>query len=359
MTSSSAGVMAALVVRDGAARVEERPMPKPGPLDVIVRTTAASLCSADVACVQGEFPATPGIVLGHEAVGVVHAAGKLVRGFSAGQRVAAMSTTPCGRCTDCQRGYGGHCGGAAWAGYTSGVTRDGTTAEFFAVPDAEYNLAVIPDGVDDASALCVTDTLASGTTGPEAARIPMGGTVAVFGQGHIGLAAVAGARLLGAGLVIAVKARPGGEAVALAMGADYSFNLGDHDIEAEISCLTGAAGVDCAIEASGVAASFPRAVAATRHGGVIVVLSSYAGPPEAVLPVPLAHWGRGIGDKTILSTFQRPGADRMRRLLRLVETGRLDPTPLITHRYGFSDVERGFEDVAARRAGYIKPLISF
>jgi threonine dehydrogenase-like Zn-dependent dehydrogenase len=351
--------MRALVARDGAARLEERPVPKAGPDEVIVRTTAASLCSADVACVSGEFATRDGTILGHESVGVVHEVGSLVNGFSPGDRVTAASTTPCGCCANCQRGFGGHCGQAAWGGYTFGVTRDGTLADYFTVPHAAYNLVTIPDAVSDAAALCVTDTIASGSTAVEEARVPLGGTVVVFGQGHVGLAAAATARALGAATVITVKANPGGEELARSMGADHTLNLTEHDVEVEIARLTGGDGADVVVEASGVAASFPRAITVTRLGGVLAVLSSYVGPPEASLNIPLAQWGWGIGDKTIISTFQRCGSERIGRLLRLVESGRIDATPLLTRTYTFQDAAQALEDLTGRIPGHVKPLITF
>lgn len=351
--------MRALVLRDADGRIEERPIPVAGPTDVIVRTTAASLCSADVACVRGLFPTPEGTVLGHEAVGVVHEVGELVTGFEVGQRVAVPSTTPCGQCANCQRGYSGHCGGVAWGGYTFGVSRDGSLAEYVAVPHAHLNLAVIPDAVGDEAALCATDTLLSGTTAAESAGIPLGGTVAVFGRGHVGLAATYGSRLLGAGLVVSVTARPGGDDLARTMGADVVLNLTDDDVESEILQRTGGVGVDVAIEATGSVVSFPRAVTVTREGGVIAVLSSYTGPRDASLPIPLEHWGWGIGDKTILGTFQRSGSERLGRLLRLIETRRLDPRPLLTHSYSLGEAPRALAALAKREPGLVKPLITF
>jgi len=349
--------MRALVADAGTARLQTRPIPTPAPDEVVVATTAASLCSADVVAAAGG--GGEGCILGHEAVGVIHRLGAAVEGFSVGQRVAVSSGTACGRCTNCQRGFDGHCGDTTWGAYSSGVTRDGSLAEYFTVPQPQRNLAIIPANVDDAAALCVTDTLASGTAGPEAAKIPMGGTVVVFGQGHIGLGATAGARVLGAAMVIVVKARPGGEEVASAMGADVCLNLDEHDVVAEIMRHTGGVGADCAVEASGVIASFPRAVEATRTGGVIAVLSSYSGPPDTVLPIPLAHWGWGIGDKTVLSTFAPTGNERLGRLLRLVAAGRIPTAPLLTHHYTFDHAEHAFADVADRTAGLIKPVITF
>jgi threonine dehydrogenase-like Zn-dependent dehydrogenase len=213
--------------------------------------------------------------------------------------------------------------------------------------------------VSDAAALGVADTFTSGSTGPEAAAVPPGGIVAVFGQGHIGLAAAAFARATGAGLVVTVKARPGGEDLSAAMGADRMFNVQQHDVQTEILKLTNGVGVDCAIEASGQQSSFPTAVSVTRPGGSIVVLSTYHSARGVDLPIPLAEWGWGIGDKTILSTFQQAGSERVSRLLRLAENGRIDPSPLFTRTYKFAEIEQAFADVANRSRGLIKPLVTF
>jgi threonine dehydrogenase-like Zn-dependent dehydrogenase len=311
-----------------------------------------------LACITGAFAAPEGIVLGHEAVGIVHEIGSLVTDFTVGQRVAVASTTPCGQCANCQRGFSGHCTDTAWGGYTFGVRRDGSLAEYFTVPFAQHNLAPIPDSVSDADAVCVTDSIASGSTGPEAAHFPLGGAVIIFGQGHIGLAATMSARALGAGLVVTVKARPGGEQLALTVGADIALNLVEHDVVDEIRRLTGG-GADLSVEASGAIASFPTAIAVTREGGVLAVLSSYSGPQDAVLPIPLAEWGWGIADKTIMSTFQRSGSERMSRLFRLIEYGRLNPSPLLTRTLSFDEVGLAVTDLSDRTQGHSKSPITF
>jgi threonine dehydrogenase-like Zn-dependent dehydrogenase len=317
------------------------------------------MCAADVGGLTGQFAAEEGIILGHEAVGVVHELGESVEGFAVGDRVTTASATPCGTCADCQRGYAGHCRGVVGGGYQFGVTRDGTFADYFVVPHAEFNLSRIPDSVSDRAAICVPDCLTTGTTGPEAAGLLPGSVVAVFGQGQVGLGAIAASRAMGAGLIIAIKARPGGEEIARTMGADATFNLAEHDILQEIARLTGGRGADCTVEASGASSSFPDAVRATATGGTVVVLSSYSGPDEAALQIPLRDWGWGIGDKRILGTFARSGGERVSRILRLVENGRIDPLPLVTHEYRFDEVERAFADMASRAAGLVKPLIVF
>jgi threonine dehydrogenase-like Zn-dependent dehydrogenase len=349
--------MKALVLREGQAQFEQRPIPVAGPTDIIVRTTMASVCSADSACIDGEFGTPEGCVLGHEAVGIVHEIGSEVRGFTTGQRVAVASTTPCGQCSSCQRGFSGQCGNVPWGGYTFGTRRDGSLAEYFTVPFARHNVIAIPDHVDDATAVCVTDTIASGSTGPECAKFALGASVVIFGQGHIGLAATMAARALGAGLIVTVKARPGGEDLAREVGADVTLNLADHDVPVEIARLTEDLGADCVIEATGVIGSFATAVAVTRLGGTTVILSSYDGGDDAALSIPLASWGGGLGDNTILSTFQRSGSERLGRLLDMVGRKRLDPSPLIGRTYAFDEAVTAIEDVAARRV--IKPMITF
>jgi isopropanol dehydrogenase (NADP+) len=362
-------MMRALVARPDSVTLEDRAVPAPGPGEVAVRTTAASMCSADVATAAGHFDvvaaeepvdtSSRGIVLGHEAVGRVYAMGPGVTGFEIGQRVAGASTTPCGHCTNCQRGYSGHCQGVMWGGYTAGVSRDGSLAEYFVVPHANLNLAPIPEQLSDSGALFVTDTLASGSSGIVSSSLPLGGVVAVFGQGHIGLGATATARLQGAGLVIAVKARPGGEDRARALGADVVLNHAEHDVRGEIHRLTEGAGVDLSVEASGAPSAFSLAVEMTRLGGEVSVLATYTdgGIPELTLP--LEHWGWGVGDKKVLSTFQRSGSEHITRLMRLVARGRIDPTPLFTHEYDFQDIERAFDELRSGSAGVVKPLIRF
>jgi isopropanol dehydrogenase (NADP+) len=363
-------LMKALVARNGCVQVEERPLPKPGLGDVVVRTTAASICAADPAGVNGVFDAVSltgtdetgavsGIVLGHEGVGIVHAIGAGVSGFEAGDRVMSVATTPCGHCENCQRGVGGHCRDTMWGGYGYGFTRDGTLADFFTVPNASFNLAHIPDAVSDADALFVTDSFATGSSAIEGAQLPLGGTALVIGQGHIGLGATAAARAAGAGLVITVKSRPGGEKTAYAMGADVPLNLKDHDVRLEVSRLTRGRGVDLAVEASGATAAFELAVQVTRLGGQVSGVGTYTTANDKSLSIPLSDWGWGVGDKSIRTSYQRSGSERTDRLLRLIETHRIDSTPMFTHEYDFTNVLQALDDVRDGMPGLVKPFIRF
>jgi threonine dehydrogenase-like Zn-dependent dehydrogenase len=351
--------MSALVLRGNKAVTEERPIPRAAHGEVVIKTTAASICSAEVACVTREFDATDGIILGHEAVGTIHEIGDGVIGFQAGQRVTFASTTPCGVCAYCQRGLGGHCRGVEWGGYKFGVSRDGTLAEYFSVPDANYSLAVVPDEVSDAEALAIVDTLSTGTTGAEAPHFPLGSTVVVIGQGHIGLGATMGARLLGAGSIVAVKGRTGHEELSHLAGANYVFSLADHDVHAEILSLTNGEGADCIIEASGHIDAFALAIKSTRLGGSISVLSTYHGPAGTTLPIDISDFAYGVSDKTIYSMFQKCGSERVNRLLALFRHNRLDVDFLYTRHYSWSQINDAFDDMASKIAGHIKPLITF
>lgn len=350
--------MKALVRRGNGAAFVERPIPTAGPNDVVVKTKLASFCSADIACAQGIFPTVEGTILGHEAVGTVFEIGSEVSGFEIGDRVMMSSTTPCGTCRNCQKGLGGHCQGRAWGGYKLGVSQDGTLAEYFVVPNAQYNLVAIPSDVSDIAALTVVDSLLSGSSGAEAPDFALGSIIVVIGQGHIGLSATLTASILGASKVIAVKASPGFEEYSYNAGADQVLNLEENDIVAEILNLTNGRGVDCVIEASGQMSSFALALKLCRLGGKISVLSTYEDPENTALQIDLEDWAWGIGDKQILSTFQKCGSERVERLLMLISNNKIDPSFLFTNTLDFADLETVFNAYSSNK-GELKPLIKF
>jgi threonine dehydrogenase-like Zn-dependent dehydrogenase len=186
--------------------------------------------------------------------------------------------------------------------------------------------------------------------------VPIGGSVAVFGQGPVGLMATAGARLRGAGLVIAVEGVPARQELARRFGADALVDPADDPVAA-ILALTGGEGVDAAIEALGSPGTFAACVAATRPGGTISNVG-YHGHGDAV-PIPRLAWGVGMSDKTIRTALCPGGRERMERLMRLLLGGRVDPTPLTTHRFPFSEVETAFRMMQTKADGIIKPLITF
>lgn len=334
----------------------EKPVPRAGPADAVVRTTAALVCTSDTHTVAGAIGERENLTLGHEAVGVVEAVGAQVERIREGDRVVSGAITPCFRCSNCQRGYTSQCE-EALGGWKFANVKDGVFAEYYHVNAADANLAPIPDGITDEEAAYCADMLSTGFAGAENADIPIGGTVAVFAQGPVGLMATAGARLQGAGLVVAVESVPERQEMARHYGADEVVDFTEVDPVEAILGLTDGQGVDAAIEALGHQETFEDCVAVTRPGGTISNIG-YHGEGEYV-KIPREAWGVGMSDQTIRTALCPGGSVRMRRLLKLIERGRVDPTHMTTHRFPFDELERAFELMKSKEDGVIKPLVEF
>lgn len=345
--------------RIGKVGVIEKPIPRPGPHDAIIRTTAALICTSDTHTVAGAIGPREDLTLGHEAVGVVHELGETVAAtglFKVGQRVAVNAITPCYACDNCQRGVPSQCGGML-GGWKFANVKDGNMAEYFHVNNAVANLAPIPDDLTDEQAVYCCDMLSTGFVAAEFGNIPIGGSVAVFGEGPIGMMATAGARLRGAGLVIGVERMPNRASLARRFGADLVVDFTKEDPVEAIHRATGGKGVDTAIEALGSPATFAACVRATRPGGTISNVG-YHGDGESV-PIPRLDWGVGMSDKTIRTALCPGGSERMDRLMRLIQTKRVDPLPMTTHRFDFTEVEKAFRMMQTKEDGMIKPLLLF
>jgi isopropanol dehydrogenase (NADP+) len=340
----------------GAVGVMEKPIPDPGPNDAVVKTTTALICTSDVHTVGGAIGERVDLTLGHEAIGVIYRLGSEVRGFKEGDRVAINAITPCYQCENCLRGFTSQCT-AMLGGWKFANVKDGNMAEYFHVNNAVANLAPIPRSLSDEKAVYCTDMMSTGFMGAEHADIPIGGTVAVFAQGPVGLMATVGARLLGAGLVIAVETEPKRKELARHFGADVVVDFKAQDPVQAILNLTEGQGVDASIEALGAELTFEWCIKATRPGGVISNIG-YHGHGD-FLRLPRLEWGVGMSDKTIRTGLCPGGAERMKRLMRLLEAGRVDPTPLTTHRFAFDQIKRAFRMMETKEDGIIKPLISF
>ncbi|ODT96385.1 MAG: alcohol dehydrogenase [Pseudonocardia sp. SCN 72-86] len=353
-----ADTMRALIIeRVGSTAVVEKAIPEPGPEEAIVRTTAALICTSDVHTVKGALPVPDGRTLGHESVGVIHKLGSAVTGWTEGQRVAVNAVTPCYRCAYCQRGYTSQCGGAL-GGYKYTVQMDGNMAEYFVVPAAAANLTAIPDSLTDAQAVYSCDMLSTGFMGAEHARINFGETVAIFAQGPVGLSATLAANTLGAGRIIAVESRPERQTLAKRFGADDIVDFSQGDPVEQIMDLTGGEGVDAAIEAFGFPQTFEACLRVTKAGGRVSNIG-YHGENPAPLQLPLDAFGLGMNDKAIHTGLCPGGSERMGRMFQLMLSGRIDPTPMTTHTFGFDDVSRAFEMMTTKEDGIIKPLITF
>ncbi len=342
--------------RIGSVGFMDKPVPKPGPNDAIVRTTRALICTSDSHTVGGGIGPRENLTLGHEAVGVVHEVGSAVEAFQPGDRVVVGAITPDWGSPAAQDGSSSQ-SGAPLGGWKFANTKDGVFAEYFHVNEADANMARIPDEVPDEMAVYCADMMSTGFMGAENGSIPIGGTVAVLALGPVGLMATAGAKLRGAGLIIGVESVPRRQELARNYGADEIVDFTTVDVNDRIMDLTGGEGVDTAIEALGGDVTFQTAIKVTKPGGT-VSNTGYFGEGDFVR-IPRVDWGVGMADKTIATGLCPGGRLRMERLLRVLESGRVDPTPMTTHTFSFDDMEHAFEVSDQKLDDVIKPLITF
>ncbi len=330
--------------------VEEVKKPVPGVGEAVIRITATTICGTDVHIVRGEYPVRPGLILGHEPVGVIDALGPGVeREYHVGERVIVGAITPCGQCFYCLNGTHSQCGGPV-GGWRFGNTIDGAWAEYLLVPDARANLAPIPPDLTDTEVLLCPDIFSTGLSGAESGQIRVGDAVAVFAEGPIGLCATLGARLKGAALIIGVD--PAAERLEMArqFGATVVLNPNERDVVAAIKSLTDGRGVDVAIEALGRQETFESALRSIRPGGTLSSLGVYSGklvaPYEAIFA--------GLADQRIVTTLCPGGKERMRRLMAMIAQRRVDLMPLITHHFALDDIEEAFDTFSRQRGGALK-----
>jgi threonine dehydrogenase-like Zn-dependent dehydrogenase len=340
----------------GEVGFAEKPKPEAGPNDAILRPTKGLVCTSDVHTVDGAIGERENLTLGHEVVGVVDSVGSEVEAFEPGDRVVVGAITPDWGSDAAQDGAPSQ-SGAALGGWKFANVKDGVFAEYVHVNDADANLARIPESVSDEEAVYVTDMMSTGFMGAEHADIPVGGTVAIFAQGPVGLMATKGAALQGAGHIIAVEAMPNRQELARTYGADEIVDFEAGSPVEEIMSLTDGAGVDSAIEALGRSDTFEQCVKVTKAGGTISNIG-YHGEGEYV-NIPRDEWGVGMSDKTIRTGLCPGGRLRLRRLLRLLETERVDPTPMTTHRFPFEETDEAFRLMESKEDDIIKPLIEF
>jgi alcohol dehydrogenase len=332
-----------------------RPLPAVG--EALIRVTLTTICGTDVHILKGEYPVREGLIVGHEPVGVIEALGDGVTGYRVGDRVIVGAITPCGQCRACLSGDASQCGhgGAGYeaiGGWRFGNTIDGCQAEYVLVPNAQANLAKIPDGLTDEEVLMCPDIMSTGFSAAERGQVRLGDAVAVFAQGPIGLCATAGARLAGASLVIGIDSVPQRLDFARRMGADVVLNHKEQDVVAEIKRLTGG-GVDVAIEALGQPATFEAALRSVRPGGTVSSLGVYSGH----LALPVDAFAAGLGDHTIVTSLCPGGKERMRRLMSIVAAKRFPFRELVTHTFALSEIEGAYELFAHQRDGVMKVAI--
>ena len=355
-----AKMKAAIFVEKGRIVLDEKLIPEVGPLDALMRVTTTTICGTDVHILKGEYPVAKGLTIGHEPVGVIEKLGSAVSGYSEGQRVIAGAITPSGHSYAClcgcgsQDGPGERHGFKAMGGWKFGNTIDGCQAEYMLVNDAMANLSPIPDGLTDEEVLMCPDIMSTGFSGAERGGVRIGDTVAVFALGPIGLCAVAGAKLMGATTIIGVETISVRIEVARRLGADHIVDFQAGDPVEQILALTDGRGVDVAIEALGTQNTFESALRVLRPGGILSSLGVYSGD----LRIPLGAFAAGLGDLKIVTTLCPGGKERMRRLMAVVGSGRIDLKPLVTHRFKLDQIEEAYDLFAHQRDGVLKVAIT-
>jgi threonine dehydrogenase-like Zn-dependent dehydrogenase len=339
-------------------RIEDVPRPRAGVGEADIRVTMTTICGTDLHILRGEYPVKPGLIVGHEPVGVIEELGAGVTGYKTGDRVIVGAITPCGQCNACLSGNLSQCGHGngyeAIGGWRFGNTINGAQAEYLLVPSAQANLAKIPDGVTDDQVVLLTDIASTGISGAESGGVKIGDSVAVFALGPIGLCAALGAKLMGAALVIGIDGDDNRIAIARKMGVDVVLDYRTADVVAEVRKLSGGSGVDVAIEALGTQATFESALRVLRPGGTLSSLGVYSHN----LNVPYDAYAAGLGDHRIVTTLCPGGKERMRRLIEMVRRGKLDLTPLLTHRFKLAEINEAYKLFGNREDGVMKVVIT-
>jgi len=337
-------------------RVKEVELPRVGVGEALIRITLTTICGTDLHILRGEYPVRPGLIIGHEPVGVIEELGDGLTGYAIGDRVLVGAITPCGQCHACLSGNHSQCGhGAGYealGGWRFGNTINGAQAEYLLVPNAQANLAKIPDELSDQQVVLLADIASTGFGGAESGKIKIGDSVAVFAQGPIGLCATAGAKLMGAGLIIGIDGDASRLEMAKRMGADIVLDYREVDVLAEVRKLTGG-GADVSIEALGTQQTFENALRSLRPGGTLSSLGVYSGK----IQMPYDAFAAGLGDHRIVTTLCPGGKERMRRLMEVVRHRRVDLTPLLTHTFSLDLITDAYKLFGERADGVIKVAI--
>jgi alcohol dehydrogenase len=309
------------------------------PTDAIVRIDASTICGTDLHILKGDVPEVkPGTILGHEAVGTVVEIGAAVTTIAPGDRVLVSCISSCGRCRFCKEARYGLCTGGG--GWIFGHLIDGLQAEFARVPFADTSVYKVPDGLSDEQVLFVADILPTAyEVGVLNGRVEPGDTVAIVGAGPIGLATIMTAQLHTPGQIIAIDLADARLEKALEFGADVVINNGREDAIARVMELTGGLGADVAVEAVGMPQTFELCTELIRPGGRVANVGVHGKCATLHLE---KLWIRDVLITTgLVDTNSTP------RLLKLIESGRLDPTVFATHRFPLADAEEAYDVFAA------------
>ena len=335
----------------------EKEVPKCGPLDAIIKPTCVSPCTSDIHTVwEGAIGDRRDMILGHEAVGEVVEVGCAVTKFKPGDKVIVPAITPDWDDEAAQRGFPSQTT-EPLGGWKFSNFKDGVFGERFHVNMADANLLHMPEGLSDEAATMLTDMWTTGMMGSENANIPLGGTVLVIGIGAVGLSAIAGAALLGAGRLFAAGTRPISVEVTKKYGATDIINYREGPIDEQVRELTDGAGVDSVIIAGGnLETTWGEAVRSTKAGGTISNVNYLSGADNVLIP--REDWGCGMSNINIANGLCPGGSVRMQRLADLALVGRQDPELLVTHKFkGLEKIEDALYLMKEKPKDLIKPVV--
>jgi alcohol dehydrogenase len=348
---AGAATMKALVYHGPGRRSwEEKPKPRiKEATDAVVRITTTTICGTDLHILKGDVPSvTEGRILGHEGVGIVEEVGTTVTGIRKGDTVLISCITSCGRCAACKRGMYSHCTDGGWI---LGNTIDGTQAEYVRIPHADTSLYRLPPKTDEDAMVMLSDILPTGfECGVLNGQVKPGDTVAIVGAGPIGLAALMTAQLYSPAEIVMVDLDPKRLEVARTLGATRLVSSADGKAVEGVMALTGGVGVDVAIEAVGIPATFDICQSIVAPGGRIANIGVHGKPVQLHME---KLWSHNITLTTrLVDTAATP------TLMKMVETGRLQPKKLATHRFQLEDVMKAYDTFGnAAREGALKVIL--
>lgn len=334
----------------GQKTLDERPIPEiQAPGDAIVKLVKTTICGTDLHILKGDVPTcAPGRILGHEGVGIVHEVGTGVTAFTTGDRVLISCISACGTCENCRRGMYSHC---ATGGWILGNAIDGTQAEYVRTPHANTSLYPTPPGIDDEAIVMLSDIFPTAfECGVLNGKVQPGNTVAIVGAGPIGLAALLGAQFYSPARVITIDTDKNRLDVSKRLGATEIIDNTDGKAAESVLQMTGGRGVDTAIEAVGVPATFQICQDIVAAGGTIANIGVHGVKADLHLE---RLWSQNISITTrLVDTVTTP------MLLRTIAAGRVDPRRLITHHFSFDAILDAYETFGhAARTQALKVII--
>jgi alcohol dehydrogenase len=344
--------MKALVYHGPSKRAwEDKPRPAiQDPSDAIVRITTSTICGTDLHILKGDLPAvTDGRILGHEGIGVVEQVGTGVSEFQVGDKVIISCVSACLKCDFCKRGMYSHCRHGGWI---LGYTIDGTQAEYVRIPHADGSLYHFPADADEEAMVMLSDILPTGfECGVLNGQVKPGDTVAIVGAGPVGLAVLLTAQFYSPAAIFIIDLDDKRLAVAKKFGATALVNSADGRAAQAVMDLTEGAGVDVAIEAVGVPATFDICQAIVAAGGRIANVGVHGKPVELHLE---KLWDRNIAITTrLVDTVTTP------MLLKVVRSGKLQPSQLVTHRFAMNDIMKAYDTFGnAAKEGALKVVLT-